>query len=79
MPTVEIECPECGHNRAIYFLVPDEQETKLLARMMCKNTIGTVVKCGNVWDLNDASELEEIQIKVKRLEEEEEEDDLELK
>ena len=23
MPTVEIECPECGYDSAIYFLIPD--------------------------------------------------------
>lgn len=71
MPTVEVECPECGHNRAIYFLVPDEQETKMLARMMCKNVKGTTVKCGHIWDLNDESELSELKVKVKCLEEEE--------
>lgn len=55
MPTVEVICPECGYNRAIYFLVPDELESKMLARMMCKNITGTTVKCGHIWDLNDQS------------------------
>lgn len=42
----------------------------MLARMMCKNVIGTTVKCGHIWDLNDESELSDLKVKVKIMEEE---------
>jgi hypothetical protein len=57
MPTVEIECPECGYNRAIYMLTPDEGETKMLAVMICASATGTVAKCGNTWVLDEDLEL----------------------
>ena len=41
--------------------------------MMCKNTIGSTVKCGNVWDLNDVSEIKETTVMVKVQEEEDQE------
>lgn len=53
MPKVDIECPECGYDKAVYFLTPDEGETKIVAKMICASATGTTVKCGNMWDLND--------------------------
>ena len=47
----------------------------MIARMMCKNTVGTTIKCGNVWDLVDTSQLEEMKVKVKVMEEEAQQDD----
>ena len=55
MPTVEVVCPECGFNKALYFLVADETESKMVARMMCKKVFGMEVRCGHVWDLEDAN------------------------
>ena len=53
MPSVEIECTECGFNRAVYMLTPDEGETKLVTRMICANAFGAVAKCGHTWILED--------------------------
>jgi ribosomal protein S27E len=50
---VEVTCPECGHDRAIYTMAPDENETKLVARMMCASVTGTVAKCSFIWELDD--------------------------
>ena len=51
MPSVYVECPECGYDRAVYFLTPDEGETKIVAKMICASATGTTPKCGHVWDL----------------------------
>lgn len=51
MPTVEVECPECEYNKAVYFLTPDPGDTRLLAVMICANATGTVAKCGHSWVL----------------------------
>ena len=58
MPSVEVECPECEHNRAIYILTPDEGETKMVAKMICTNARGTTILCGNTWDLDEDVLLE---------------------
>lgn len=70
MPTIEVICPECGFNKALYFLVSDEGETKMVARMMCKRVIGMQVRCGHIWDLEDQNELEEAKVLVKQQEDE---------
>ncbi len=57
MPSVYVECPECGYDRAVYFLTPDEGETKIVAKMICASATGTTPKCGHVWDLQESSEL----------------------
>jgi hypothetical protein len=57
MPLVEVLCPECGYNRAIYCVTPDENETKMVAKMMCASVVGTVSKCGHTWELDDHQEL----------------------
>lgn len=57
MPSVKVECPECLYDRAVYFLMPDEGETKIIAKMICASSTGTTAKCGNIWDLEDTSEL----------------------
>lgn len=65
LPTIDVLCPECGHKRAIYFLIPDEGETKMIARLMCKNVAESTIKCGHIWDLNDESEITDLTVKVK--------------
>ena len=40
----------------------------MIARMMCKNATGMTAKCGNIWDLNDDSEMGATKIVVKQLE-----------
>ncbi len=57
MPRVEIECPECGYNKAVYLMTPDEGETKLITVMICASATGTVAKCGHHWILDEKSEL----------------------
>jgi hypothetical protein len=57
MPSVEVECPECGYDRAVYFLTPDEGETKIVAKMICASAAGSTAKCGNIWDLEETSQL----------------------
>lgn len=52
MPSVEVECPDCGNNRAVYFLTPDEGESKIVAKMICASATGTTAKCGHIWDLD---------------------------
>jgi hypothetical protein len=37
--------------------MPDEGETKIIAKMICASSTGTTAKCGNIWDLEDTSEL----------------------
>ena len=65
LTTIRVTCPECGFKRAIYFLVSDEKETKMIAKLMCKNITGSTVKCGHIWELNDFSEITEKKIKIK--------------
>jgi DNA-directed RNA polymerase subunit M/transcription elongation factor TFIIS len=48
-PQVDVICPECGYDRAVFLITPDENETKLVAKMMCASIVGTVAKCGNIW------------------------------
>jgi DNA-directed RNA polymerase subunit M/transcription elongation factor TFIIS len=55
----EVTCPECGHNRAIYTLAADEDETKFVARMMCANVQGTTIKCCHTWELDEFDDLNE--------------------
>lgn len=57
MPSVEVECPECGYNRAVYILTPDEGETKMTAVLICASATGTVAKCGHSWVLEENAEL----------------------
>ena len=57
MPNVEVTCPECDYNRAVYFLTPDEGETKLVAVMICASASGTTAKCGYSWILEETSDL----------------------
>ena len=45
--------------------------------MMCKSFKGSTIKCGHVWELNDASEMKEDKVMVKIEEEEETEVKLE--
>lgn len=37
----------------------------MIVRMMCKNAVGTTIKCGHVWDLNDESVLAKNKVKIK--------------
>ena len=71
-PSIHIECPECGYGKAICFLRADEAETKMVAKLMCRNVKGNVVICGHAWTLNDESEIAEVAVRIKR---EEEDDD----
>lgn len=57
MPMVEVECPECGYNKAVYCIAPDENETKLVTRMTCASVIGSVAKCGHSWELKEEEYL----------------------
>jgi len=57
MPSVEVECPSCGYNRAVYQLTPDQGETKMLAVMMCTSSFGQLAKCGHSWVLPESSRL----------------------
>lgn len=57
MPSVKINCPECGYDRAVYFLSPDETESKILARMICMSSTGNTPKCGHVWNLDESDLL----------------------
>ena len=66
LPTIEVECPECGHNKAIYFLIPDQVQTKMIARLMCKNIVDETVRCGHIWDLNDESEITGTAVMIKQ-------------
>jgi hypothetical protein len=63
MPSVEVECPECGYNKAVYILAPDDGETKLVAVMLCASQTGTVAKCGHIWTLDDDTELTRTKVK----------------
>jgi len=58
MPSVEAECPECGYDRAIYSLTPDEGETKIIVKMICASRTGTTAKCGHIWELDECDELQ---------------------
>ena len=58
MPRIEVECPNCGHNEAIYILTPDEGETKILAKLICTRTKDGTIVCGNTWDLDEDYLLE---------------------
>lgn len=64
MPSVEVECPECGYNKAVYILAPDDGETKLVATMLCASQTGTVAKCGHIWTLDDDTELTRTKVKT---------------
>ena len=75
LPTIKVNCPDCNYPKALVFLVPDEEETKMVAKLMCKNVTGSTVKCGNVWELNDKSLYLGSEVKVKQEEEEEMIDD----
>jgi hypothetical protein len=57
MTLVEVECPECGYSKAICTMTPDENETKLVARMMCASVVGSVTKCGHTWELDESDVL----------------------
>jgi len=57
MPNVHVECPECGYDRAVYFLTPDEGESKIVAKMICASSTGNTPKCGHVWDLDENCDL----------------------
>ena len=48
-PQVHVICPECRYDRAVFLITPDENETKLVAKMMCASIAGTVTKCGHTW------------------------------
>jgi hypothetical protein len=41
----------------------------MIARMMCKNAVGMIVKCGHIWDLNNDSVLSATKVFIKQLEE----------
>ena len=60
MPRIEVECPDCGHNEAIYILTPDEGETKMLAKLICTNEKNGTIVCGNTWDLDEDYLLEKV-------------------
>ena len=65
LPSIDAICPECGHKGATYFLTEDQAETKMLARLVCKNVSGSTIKCGHIWILNDESEITDQTVKVK--------------
>lgn len=57
MLMVEVECPECGYNKAVYSIAPDENETKLVTRMTCASIKNSVSGCGNSWELKEEEYL----------------------
>lgn len=59
MLMVEVQCPECGHNKAVYWIAPDENETKLVTRMTCAAAKGSLSTCGHSWELMEDEYLSE--------------------
>ena len=66
MLTANVTCPECGYGKAVYTLVPDEKQTKMIAKMLCNNVMGKTIKCGNRWDLDKEEEISGYRINVKQ-------------
>jgi len=53
MPRMEVECPECGFHSAVYTVVPDESERKIVIKLICaRGAEENVVKCDKKWDLD---------------------------
>ena len=69
LPTISIPCPECDYNQAIYFLMPDKDERRMVTKLMCKSRTGSTIKCGHVWELPENSEITNSTLRVKEEEE----------
>jgi DNA-directed RNA polymerase subunit M/transcription elongation factor TFIIS len=65
MPSVSVQCPECGFGKAVYSLHSNAEETRMVARLMCRSATATAVKCGHVWELSDDCEILESAILIK--------------
>ena len=45
MPKEEKECPNCGHNEAVFMISSDIEDTKIVLIYICANS-----KCGHCWN-----------------------------
>jgi hypothetical protein len=60
MPIMRVECPECGYDEAVYTVVPEEGERKIVLKLICaRGARDGIVKCDKKWNLDQDIEIDE--------------------
>lgn len=63
MPIMCVECPDCSYDEAVYTVVPEEGERRIVVKLICaRGAEDGIVKCGNKWSLNQEIEIDEVDI-----------------
>lgn len=64
MPRLKARCPNCDYEEAVYFLIPDEGERKIVTKLICARQAEDtkMVICGEVWDLPDGDKIDKYHV-----------------